>query len=152
MHGQVRYEDTSHAQNWNVLRCRCIITCRVRMYKNGTRRGVSFTRFLTIMKLFWALFYAAFATAGTLHTRSYFYVGQTYNTTAPSAVAHGQMYVEHLTPANVTQPYPLVFIHGREMTGTNILATIDGEQSWADYFLAQGYEVEPRIITVLWSS
>ncbi|KAF8911876.1 alpha/beta-hydrolase [Mucidula mucida] len=80
-------------------------------------------------------------TAGTLHTRSYFYVGQTYNTTAPSAVAHGQMYVEHLTPANVTQPYPLVFIHGREMTGTNILATIDGEQSWADYFLAQGYEL-----------
>ncbi|KAG7445917.1 alpha/beta-hydrolase [Guyanagaster necrorhizus] len=78
---------------------------------------------------------------GVLHYRSYFYVGQSYDTQNGSTVAHGAMYVEHLVPARVTQPFPLVFIHGRDMTGTNLLETIDGEPSWADYFLGEGYQL-----------
>ncbi|KAF9036061.1 alpha/beta-hydrolase [Hymenopellis radicata] len=97
------------------------------------------------MCLLWALLYTSLAIAvpsgGTLHTRSYFYVGQTYSSAGPSAIAHGQMYVERLTPAEVTQPYPLLFLHGGGMTGTNLLAAMDGGPGWADYFLAQGYEV-----------
>ncbi|KAK0242399.1 Alpha/beta hydrolase family-domain-containing protein [Armillaria nabsnona] len=78
---------------------------------------------------------------GVLHYRSYFYVGQSYDTQNGSTVAHGAMYVEHLVPAKVTQPFPLVFIHGLSMTGTNLLETIDGEPGWADYFLGEGYEL-----------
>ncbi|CAF1343235.1 unnamed protein product [Didymodactylos carnosus] len=52
------------------------------------------------------------------------------------------MYVEHLIPANgVEQPYPLILIHGKGMTGTNWLNTPDGRPGWASYFLEQGYEI-----------
>ncbi|KAK0206197.1 Alpha/beta hydrolase family-domain-containing protein [Desarmillaria ectypa] len=78
---------------------------------------------------------------GVLHYRSYFYVGQSYETQNGSTIAHGAMYVEHLVPARITQPFPIVFIHGHGMTGTNLLATIDGEPGWADYFLGEGYEL-----------
>ncbi|KAK0490662.1 Alpha/Beta hydrolase protein [Armillaria novae-zelandiae] len=78
---------------------------------------------------------------GVLHYRSYFYVGQSYDTQNGSTIARGAMYVEHLVPAKVTQPFPLIFIHGLGMTGTNLLETIDGEPSWADYFLGEGYEL-----------
>ena len=82
---------------------------------------------------------------GTLHTRRYFYVGGSYIERDGSLIAHGQMYVEHLKPAKVTQDYPILFIHGLCMTGSNLLNTPDGRLGWADYFLAQGYEVQYRL-------
>jgi len=54
---------------------------------------------------------------------------------------HGAMYVERLTPLRVTQPLPILFIHGHAMTGTNFLNTPDGRPGWADFFLSKGYEV-----------
>ncbi|KAH7930050.1 alpha/beta-hydrolase [Leucogyrophana mollusca] len=78
---------------------------------------------------------------GTLHTRRYFYVGGSYVKRGTSEIAHGQMYVEHLVPAKVTQNLPILFIHGNGMTGTNFLNTPDGRTGWADYFMGQGYEV-----------
>lgn len=78
---------------------------------------------------------------GTLHRRTYLYVGQTYTPQGNSTIAADQMYVERLTPAEVTQPLPILFIHGQGMTGTNLLNTPDGRLGWADYFLGQGYEV-----------
>ncbi|KAJ6538950.1 Alpha/beta hydrolase family-domain-containing protein [Mycena capillaripes] len=78
---------------------------------------------------------------GTLHRRAYFYVGETYTAQGNSSLAVGQMYVEHLTPAVVTQALPLLFIHGQGMTGTNFLNTPDGRLGWADYFLSKGYEL-----------
>ncbi|KAH7923484.1 alpha/beta-hydrolase [Leucogyrophana mollusca] len=78
---------------------------------------------------------------GTLHTRKYFYVGGSYVKRGTSEIAHGQMYVEHLVPAKVTQTLPILFIHGNGMTGTNFLNTPDGRTGWADYFMGQGYEV-----------
>lgn len=78
---------------------------------------------------------------GTLHWRSYFYIGGSYSAHGNSTIASGQIYVEHLVPANLSQPFPLLFIHGLGMTGTNFLTTPDGCPGWADYFLGQGYEV-----------
>jgi len=78
---------------------------------------------------------------GTLHRRTYLYVGQTYIPQGNSSIAADQMYVEHLTPAQVTQPLPLLLIHGLGMTGTNFLNTPDGRLGWTDYFLSKGYEL-----------
>ncbi|KAJ7781660.1 alpha/beta-hydrolase [Mycena metata] len=78
---------------------------------------------------------------GTLHRRTYSYVGQKYTSDGDLTIAADQMYVEHLTPAEVTQPLPLLLIHGMGMTGTNFLNTPDGRLGWADYFLSQGYEL-----------
>ncbi|KAF7326892.1 AB hydrolase-1 domain-containing protein [Mycena venus] len=78
---------------------------------------------------------------GTLHRRTYLYVGQTYIPQGNSSIAADQMYVEHLTPATITQPLPILFIHGQGMTGTNLLNTPDGRLGWADYFLSKGYEM-----------
>jgi hypothetical protein len=81
------------------------------------------------------------ARQGTLHRRSYFYAGGTFVQQGSSTLVHGQMYVEHLVPATVTRPFPLVFIEGQGMTGTNLLNTPDGRTGWADYFMSKGYEV-----------
>ncbi|KAF8810057.1 alpha/beta-hydrolase [Phlegmacium glaucopus] len=79
---------------------------------------------------------------GTLHRRSYFYVGGEYVSAQNSVqVSFGQMYVEHLVPIKVMQPFPIVIIPGNGMTGTNFLNTPDGRLGWADYFLSQGYEL-----------
>ena len=48
----------------------------------------------------------------TLHYRSYFYVGGEYLSAHNSTVSFGQMYVEHLVPIKVLQPFPIVFIPG----------------------------------------
>jgi len=78
---------------------------------------------------------------GTLHRRDYFYVGGDYVPQGNSTIASGQIYVEHLVPERVTQPLPLVMIHGHGMTGTNFLNTPDGRPGWGDYFLSEGFEV-----------
>jgi hypothetical protein len=49
---------------------------------------------------------------GTLHRRSYFYVGGEYLAAQKSAISFGQMYVEHLVPIKVLRPFPIVFIPG----------------------------------------
>jgi hypothetical protein len=82
------------------------------------------------------------STNKALHTREYFYVGGTYIPHGSSTVHHGQMYVEHLIPAQVTRRIPVLFIHGNGMTGTNWLNTPDGRPGWSDYFLNEGYEVK----------
>ena len=52
---------------------------------------------------------------GTLHRRSYFYIGSEYVSSQNSVVSSGQMYVEHLVPIKVIQPFPIVFISGNGM-------------------------------------
>jgi pimeloyl-ACP methyl ester carboxylesterase len=73
----------------------------------------------------------------TMSTRDSFYVGGKY----ANDLMEGQMYVEALRPARVTQKYPVVFFHGLAQTATNWMGTPDGRPGWADYFLAQGYLV-----------
>ncbi|PYH88512.1 alpha/beta-hydrolase [Aspergillus ellipticus CBS 707.79] len=74
-------------------------------------------------------------------SRTYFYVGGNYTLDSNGEHIHsGQIYVEKLTPAVVTQPHPIVFIHGQAQTGTNWLNKPDNQPGWARYFLSQGYE------------
>ncbi|GJE87209.1 alpha/beta-hydrolase [Phanerochaete sordida] len=80
-------------------------------------------------------------TLGTLHRRTYFYAGGELVPQGSSVVSRGQVYVEHLVPAKVTQPFPLLFVHGLGMTGTNFLNTPDGRVGWADHFMSKGWEV-----------
>lgn len=49
---------------------------------------------------------------GTLNRRNYFYVGEKFSTQGNSSIASGQIYVEQLTPQDVTQPFPVLVIHG----------------------------------------
>ena len=77
----------------------------------------------------------------TLHTRSFFYAGGSYDSEDGSGIVHGQVYVEKLEPQSVTQPFPIVFVHGGGMTGTNFLNTPDGRPGWADEFMNAGFVV-----------
>ena len=52
--------------------------------------------------------------SATLHRQSYFYIGGQYIFKQNSAsISFGQMYVEHLVPIKVTQPFPIIFIPGK---------------------------------------
>ncbi|EKM55396.1 uncharacterized protein PHACADRAFT_255999 [Phanerochaete carnosa HHB-10118-sp] len=80
-------------------------------------------------------------TVGTFHRRTYFYAGGEFAPQSPSVISHGQVYVEHLVPEKVTQPLPLLMVHGMGMTATNFLNTPDGRVGWADHFMSKGWEV-----------
>ncbi|MGU3450099.1 alpha/beta hydrolase [Methylobacterium sp. 391_Methyba4] len=71
----------------------------------------------------------------------YFFVGGRFATAAGKTTASGQMFVEYRAPARVTQPYPIVLVHGTAQTGTNFLGTPDGRPGWADRFAAKGFTV-----------
>ncbi|KAK9421505.1 hypothetical protein SUNI508_05740 [Seiridium unicorne] len=76
-----------------------------------------------------------------LHRREYFFVGGQYVNTSSGTLLQNQMYVEKLSPAEISQPYPLIFIHGGGQDGTNWLNKPDGGKGWASWFLEKGYEV-----------
>lgn len=53
------------------------------------------------------------------HNRTYLYVGGKYTINDDGEhVFTDQMYVEKLTPARVSKPHPIVFVHGNGQTGT----------------------------------
>ncbi|RDA88846.1 hypothetical protein CP532_5498 [Ophiocordyceps camponoti-leonardi (nom. inval.)] len=83
-------------------------------------------------------------TTEAAYVRDFFYVGGHYEVDESGGghVMRGQMYVERLRPViGVTQPYPVLMIHGMGMTGTNFLNKPDGGRGWASDFICQGYEV-----------
>ncbi|MBN1238343.1 MAG: alpha/beta fold hydrolase [Gammaproteobacteria bacterium] len=51
------------------------------------------------------------------------------------------MFVQYLLPAERRHRYPVVMIHGGGGQGTDWLETPDGRDSWADYFVADGWDV-----------
>ncbi|MBP1179712.1 alpha/beta hydrolase [Methylobacterium sp. PvR107] len=71
----------------------------------------------------------------------YFFVGGHYEAAKDKTTASGQMYVTYRAPERVTQPYPIVMVHGTAQTGTNFLGTPDGRPGWADRFAAKGFAV-----------
>src|SRR5262252_1944678 len=77
----------------------------------------------------------------TLAEQGYFFVGGSYVESGGKRVMAGQMYVEYLTPQNMTRPYPIIMIHGTAQTGTNFMGTPDGRPGWAQNSLARGYRV-----------
>ncbi|KAI4279925.1 MAG: hypothetical protein L6R38_004865 [Xanthoria sp. 2 TBL-2021] len=76
------------------------------------------------------------------HTRKIYYLGGDYNQTASGTILQNQIYVEQLTPAGgVTQPKPLVLLHGGNIAGDLWLNKPDGGRGWASFFLDRGYQV-----------
>ena len=51
------------------------------------------------------------------------------------------MFVQYMLPANRKHKYPLVMIHGGGGQGTDWMQTPDGRDGWADYFVADGWDV-----------
>jgi pimeloyl-ACP methyl ester carboxylesterase len=104
-------------------------------------KNVSSLRRILTVTLMLAVALSTASAQHTLATRDFFFVGGHDAGQTNNEVMTGQMYVEMLHPARVTQRYPLVFFHGLGQTATNWMATPDGRSGWADYFLAQGYVV-----------
>ena len=70
-----------------------------------------------------------------------FFVGGGYDNSHPDIPWVGQMYVQYQIPAEVTQPYPVVLVHGGSQTGQQWWQTPDGREGWAQFFLRRGYAV-----------
>ena len=51
------------------------------------------------------------------------------------------MFVQYMLPLNKKHPYPIVLIHGGGGQGSDWLQTPDGRDGWADYFVADGWDV-----------
>jgi pimeloyl-ACP methyl ester carboxylesterase len=82
--------------------------------------------------------------AGRLELRDFGsrFVG--YNTTPQengSLTVTDGMFVQYLLPARRRHDYPIVMIHGGGGQGTDWMETPDGRDGWADYFVADGWDV-----------
>lgn len=78
------------------------------------------------------------------YQRSIFYAGgeYTFSKTNNGTILVNQLYVEQLTPTyDQRQKYPVVFVHGGGVSGTQWLNKPDGNPGWASYMLNRGYEV-----------
>lgn len=85
---------------------------------------------------------AQIAVTEARHTRKVFYFGGNYNRTASGTILQNQIYVEQLTPAGgITQPKPLVLLHGGDLSGDLWLNKPDGGRGWASFWLDRGYQV-----------
>jgi len=69
----------------------------------------------------------------------YFWVGAEPD--QATGAARGPMYVHWQAPAEVTQPYPIVLIHGGGGQGLDYLGTPDGRPGWATLLCEQGWVV-----------
>ncbi len=54
---------------------------------------------------------------------------------------YGPLFVEWEAPEQVTQPFPVVLVHGGTLQGTEWLDTPDGRPGWAQRFVEAGYVV-----------
>ncbi len=54
---------------------------------------------------------------------------------------HGPMFVAWEAPQVVTQPHPVVLVHGGALQGTEWMDTPDGRPGWAQRFVEAGYAV-----------
>ncbi len=54
---------------------------------------------------------------------------------------HGPMFVQWQTPSEVTQPHPIVLIHGGTLQATEWLSTPDGRPGWAQRLVESGFAV-----------
>jgi pimeloyl-ACP methyl ester carboxylesterase len=71
--------------------------------------------------------------------RGHFWIGAEPD--PASGAAHGPMYVQWEAPVTVTQPYPMVLVHGGGGQGLDYLSTPDGRPGWATMLVEQGWVV-----------
>ncbi len=63
--------------------------------------------------------------------RGHFWVTGERVTVSGKTFQHGPMFVAWEAPVQVTQPYPVVLVHGGALQGTEWLDTPDGRPGWA---------------------
>jgi pimeloyl-ACP methyl ester carboxylesterase len=80
------------------------------------------------------------STAMRLAERGHFWVGTEHKKMPYGTIVSGQMYVQHLTPAEVRHPYPVVLVHGGSGQGTHYMGVGDGSAGWMHYFVQEGYK------------
>ncbi|MFI8193971.1 alpha/beta fold hydrolase [Streptomyces sp. NPDC085946] len=73
--------------------------------------------------------------------RKHFWVGSDQRTTGSGTVSVGPMHVEWQAPQEVTQPHPVVLVHGGGGQGLDYLSTPDGRSGWASFLVEAGFEV-----------
>jgi len=73
--------------------------------------------------------------------RGFFWTGIERVQSQYGTVVRGPMYVEWEEPVEVTQPYPIVLIHGGGGQGLDWLQTYDGRPGWAPLLVQRGYKV-----------
>ncbi len=76
-----------------------------------------------------------------LARQGYFYVNGQYYRDEDGTCMSGQQYVEYQIPKEVKHPYLVVMIHGGSQTAANWMTTLDGDEGWRSFFLANGYIV-----------
>ncbi len=109
--------------------------------------SVSFARQISILLL--GLLGTHLALAGgeagiiSLRDQGHFYVGGKNTPPAEngSVQVYNQMYVGYQLPADNTQKYPLILVHGGGGQASDWFSTPDGRDGWRDYFLAAGFDV-----------
>ena len=60
-------------------------------------------------------------------------------TTPFGTAQRGPMYVIWEAPEKITQPHPVVLVHGGGGQGSEWLSTVDGKPGWAYHFVAAGF-------------
>ena len=73
--------------------------------------------------------------------RGFFWVGGERVPVQEGTSLRGQMFVQWEAPQELTQPYPVVLIHGGGGQGTDWLGTPDGRPGWATFLVQEGYAV-----------
>jgi len=73
--------------------------------------------------------------------RGFFWTGIERIQSQYGTVVRGPMYVEWEEPVEVTQPYPIVLIHGGGGQGLDWMQTYDGRPGWAPLLVQRGYKV-----------
>ena len=71
--------------------------------------------------------------------RGHFWIG--VDLEAETGAARGPMFVQWEAPVEVTQPYPMVLIHGGGGQGLDYLGTPDGRPGWSSLLVEQGWVV-----------
>jgi pimeloyl-ACP methyl ester carboxylesterase len=80
------------------------------------------------------------STAMKLSNMGYFWVGAAIQKKEYGTIVFGQMYVQHLIPDRIRHPLPVVLVHGGGGQMTHYMG-LDGNASWAHYYVQAGYQV-----------
>jgi pimeloyl-ACP methyl ester carboxylesterase len=73
--------------------------------------------------------------------RGHFWISGEPVATASGTAQRAPLFVAWEAPAEITQPYPLVLIHGGGGQGTDWTGTVDGRPGWATRFVEAGFAV-----------
>lgn len=84
---------------------------------------------------FWA------GTPARTSRRGHFWIPGERVTGDQGTYQRGPMFVAWEAPEEVTQPYPVVLVHGGTLQGTEWLDTPDGRPGWAQRLVEAGYAV-----------